>query len=210
MTAQDVVSRLRKLLIDLGATPRFGDADLLEFFNDAPAMILGLKPSAHTTHATVTLAAGAEQALPASMLFLHDVTFNEASGTAIRRVERAQLDQFKPGWRQAAATTGVKHFMYDVMDPKVFWVYPPNAGDGAVEAEITELPAPIAGLTATLPLADEYLETYLYYLAYRAFDWDSDEPSNAGRSQSYYQRMAGTLGVKIRNASATAPQRQEP
>lgn len=208
MIAEDAIVRVRELLIDEGVTPVNDDAKMLRLLNDATIAILNVKPMANVVATTLELAEGSVQNLASGQLFLHDVPYvmlNDVPTSSIRRIERDQLDAFVPGWRSVSKTTTPEHYMYDEYKPKSFEVYPPNTGSGVVAVHVTEIPDPMADTDATLPLGDDYIDAYVYYVANRIVDEDSDEAGNERRADRFFTKFAETLGVKIQNRSTFSP-----
>lgn len=205
MTAQEIVTAVRRLLIDEGVTPQFETAYILDLINEATPAILSLKPTALTTTQLVSLDPGVRQTLPAGAIYLHDVLANATSALVIRKVEEAQLDVFQSNWRQIDATKLVEHYMFDETDPRAFQVYPPNDGSGEVLVRYTTIPPVAATVNATLALPDDFKPAYIYYVLYRIMDGDSDEVNNENRADRFYNRYAEALGVKIQNRINYSP-----
>lgn len=205
MQAQQIVTAVRRLLIDEGVTPQFSTSYILDLINEATAAILSLKPTALTSTETISLSSGVRQMLPAGTIFLHDVIANAASSLVIRRIEESQLDVFQSNWRAVESTAAVEHYMYDETDPRAYKVYPPNNGTGSVIVRITKIPPIITLVTDTLALTDDFMTAYIYYVLYRIMDGDSDEINNANRADRFYNRYAEALGVKIQNRMNYSP-----
>lgn len=205
MTAQEIATAVRRLLIDEGATPQFSTAYILDLINEATPAILSLKPTALTTTENVTLGSGVRQTLPTGTIYLHDIIANVGSALVIRRIDEEQLDVFQSNWRSVTATIAVEHYMYDETDPKSFQVYPPNNGSGSVTVRVTKIPSKLVDINDTVALKDDFKPAYIYYVAYRIMDADSDEINNENRADRFYSRFAEALGVKIQNRMNYSP-----
>lgn len=205
MLAQEIITAVRRLLIDEGVTPQYANSYILDLINEATPAILSLKPTAHTTTESKDLNSGVRQTLPAGAIYLHDVIANSNSAVVIRRIEESQLDIFQSNWRSVSFTTNVEHYMYDETDPRAFLVYPPNNGSGSVQLRVTKIPSKIVDENDTMTLPDDFKPAYIYYVMYRIMDGDSDEINNENRADRFYTRFAEALGVKIQNRMNYSP-----
>lgn len=205
MTAQEIETAVRRLLIDQGGTPQYSTSYILDLINEATPAILSLKPTALTSTETVDLSSGVRQSLPAGAIYLHDVIANADSSMVIRKVEESQLDVFQSNWRSVSFTSSVEHYMYDETDPRAFQVYPPNNGSGEVLVRVTKIPTKLGDINDTVPLKDDFMPAYIYYVMYRIMDADSDEMNNENRADKCYARFAEALGVKIQNRMNYSP-----
>lgn len=202
MKAQDVAVRVRELLIDEGVAPVNSDAKMLRYINDATVAILNVKPTANVVAETMSLEQGSVQRLADRRIYLHDVPYALQSGvpgSSIRRVARDQMDQFVPGWRSRPQVAAPVHFMYDDYNPKAFEVYPPSNGAGSVAVHVTVIPDSVGSLEDELGLPGDFIDAYVYYVASRIVDADSDEVGNERRADRFFARFAEMLGVKIQN-----------
>lgn len=208
MTGNDSAVALRRLLVDEGASPSYSDSRLVDYLNDATVAILNNKPNALVTNINLVVE-DYDEPLPNSVIWVHDVPFNgtvSSPGKAIRRVHKADLDQFDPGWRATAVSQDhFEHFMYEETEPKRIEFYPRVSSPVTVTATVTEIPEGISSLNDTLPLSDDFFDAYLNYAAYRIFDEDSDEPGNFSRADKFYQRFAEGLGIKLQNRITFSP-----
>lgn len=209
-TVRGVFERVQALTQDaLGI--RWPVAELVDWLNDGCRELVLHKPSAVAVFETVPLAIGTRQDLAATVVQLLGVPRN-TDGRAIRRVAREVLDAQLPDWHSAPATDRVKNVVLEPEDPRGFYVYPPNTGQGSVDLLLAHEPATIADgtvltafTTTPLPVPDIYSSALVDYVLYRVFSKDMDEPGNAQRAGSHYQAFAAALGVKaVQEASRDA------
>ena len=125
IAAQALIRRVVETLQDTTSI-RWPVAELVRYLNDGQREIIVHRPDAMVTNASVSLASGTKQSLPANGAKLIDVVRNSAgSKRAIRMCAREILDAQSPGWHNLSGVTEIVHFMFDPRDPKVFYIYPP-------------------------------------------------------------------------------------
>ncbi len=211
MQAKDIFKRVRLILADPDNV-RWTLPELALWLTDAQSAIATAKPNTVTRTVTLALVAGHRQTHDAIALVR---VLRNVGGPAITTVRRETMDAIQPGWHdpvQNPASGAVHHVMLDMMDPRTFYVTPPNDGTGAIEATLAELPPEIAELgaastwsdyTQTLALPDIYREPLTDYVLYRAFSRDGEDPTNAARATAHYAQFQGALGLKA-SAEKTA------
>ena len=199
-------------LIDKAATViqdrtniRWDKDELLGWLNESYQNIVLLRPDANTNTEFVTLQPGTKQEIPSTGVKFVTLTRNNVGGTAIRYVDRSVLDDQIPDWHAAPETGQVEHFVYDLSNPRVFYVYPQAASGARVELVYSSVPTPHAIddiATDTIGLDDRYAPAILDYILYRAYQKDADYAANDQRSASAYQTFLNSLGVQ--NATPTS------
>lgn len=211
MIARTIVSKAATILSDAGNI-HWTASEMLGWVNSGMKEIVILKPDALTQNSTVDLVAGTKQAIPATGICLLDVIRNygpkasPAPGAAISRVSRHVLDSALPDWHIDRANATVKNFVFDVRDPKHFYVYPPQpvATTQTVEAVISVAPTEAVTDAATLDLDDIYENVLLDYVLYRAFG--KNATGTPERSAAHYQAFVGALTGKTQATGALTPQ----
>ena len=206
----DVLDRASIILQDESHV-RFPNAELLKFFNDAQREVILQRPDASITNATLALADGAKQALPVNALRLIEIIRN-TGGQSVTQVDRQLLDDVQPDWYSAVSgVRNIEHYVYDSVDPKVFYVYP-NAVNGTHSLEIV-YSASLADIsisnfssdTTTISLDDTYSNALLDYILYRSYQKDAEYAGNVEKAMMHYQRFAAALGIKAQADAATTP-----
>ena len=215
VTAQSIILRVVTTLQD-STSIRWAANELVRYLNDGQREIAMLRPDSTATTASLTLSAGAKQSIPTAATKLVDVLRN-TSGTkrAVRFTTRALLDSQVPSWYNLTGVTEIQHYMYDVRDPRVFYVYPPAASSGAsVEIVYSAVPTavtePSNGATYTdvsgnIGLPDVYANALADYILYRAFTKDSEFGNNVTRAQNHYSAFSSALGADLTTTSNVAP-----
>ena len=143
----DVISRVESILQDTNV--RWPLLELQKWLNESYLSIVLLRPDANAKCATFTCAAGSKQELTAtsggfpSALRLLDVTRNVKTGSlkkVVRVVDRAVLDDQRPGWHAETQTDNIQHYTYDPRNPKQFYVYPPATAVAQLEVVYADAP----------------------------------------------------------------------
>lgn len=208
ITVSAVLTRCAVLLQD-PTNIRWPQAELLDWLNDGQREIALYKPNAFVKNLSRPLTAGTKQALPADGVSLVDVVRNMGTngttpGAAVRAVAREILDSQTPNWHAATPATAIKHFVYSVLDPKNFYVYPPSDGTGQVEVIYAAAPAD-ATLVGTITLDDIFVTALVNYVLYRAYSKDAEFAANASAAAAYYQAFQGNLAGKAGAEASSNP-----
>ena len=206
ITAQSILQRVVTTLIDEG-NARWTVTELVRYLNDGQREIVTYRPDATATTASLTLAAGARQTLPTGAFKLLDVIRNTAGAkAAVRKIDQKLLDAQVPNWQNGTGNVTIKHYMYDLRDIRVFYVYPPALNTASLELLYSAKPTDIAEQTAVGDVTGNISVNELFanalqdYIVYRAQAKDA-EYGNAGMAAAHYQAFQNAVGVE---ASATA------
>lgn len=216
IAAQSIIRRAVETLQD-PTSVRWPANELVRYLNDGQREVALYRPDSMVTNATVTCAAGSKQALPANGAKLIEVVRNSAATSAkksVRMVNREILDSQTPGWHNLTGVVDILHFIYDVRDPKTFYVYPPATTSAQLDivysAYPTDITEPADGslytaVTGDISIPDIYGNALLDFILYRAYSKDSEYAGNAQRAQAHYAAFANTLGIEVRATIAVAP-----
>jgi hypothetical protein len=213
VTAASVIDKAQVILQDTTGI-RWPDDELLGWLNDGQREIVLYKPNAFVRNTSVQMTTGTKQGLPADGVQLLDVVRNMGTngstpGRAVRITIREILDSQIPNWHTEAPANEVKHYMYSMLDPKNFYVYPPNTGQGHVELIYGAAPTE-ATLQSTITLDDIYQTILMDYILYRAYSKDTEFAADVNRAsshqQAYLTALTGKAKVEIgANPNSTAP-----
>lgn len=213
--AQSIIRRVVETLQDTTSV-RWPVAELVRYLNDGQREVVLYRPDSMVTNATVTLTAGAKQALPSNGSKLIDVIRNSAGNKrSVRMTARNILDTQTPSWYNLTGVTEILHYMYDPRDPKVFYVYPPAASTGAsvdlvysaYPSDITEPAdgAVFSAVTGNISLPDIYANILADYIMYRAYTKDTEYAGNAARAQAHYAAFQAALSTEMNGTTGVAP-----
>ena len=214
--ASRVIERAQTILQDVTGVRWPADSELLGWLNDGQRETVLLKPNAYVKHAAHRLAAGAKQALPDDCAQMIDVVCNLVAsgampGRAVRSVERSVLDAQVPNWYASSPAIEVKHYCYSPLDPKTFYVYPPQpaVNQGYVELVYGAAPAD-ATLNGPITLDDIYQNVLVDYILYRAYSKDTEYAADQNRAathqNAYIAALTGKAKVEVgANPNSMAP-----
>lgn len=189
--ASALIENVRRLTHDADPSAyRNSDAEILAWMSEAQRAVCRIKPVAHTIISTLTLAAGAKQALPAGATAIVSVIRN-TSGGAISRTTRRNLDEFIPDWFTATQQATIQHFAYDqAINEDVFYVYPPAVLGTQVDAEYAIPPGDIASATDPIDVDDIYADALQNYVLFRLYSKETEDAAAAGIAASYLKLFA--------------------
>lgn len=226
LKASTIMERAGILLLD-PTYVRWTLPEMAGWIEEAVSSIVLVKPSASSGEIQLDLVAGTRQSLPddESIVLLLDIVRNVnrstgAPGRAVKPVTRDSLDSLEPDWHSPAKVpykAVVRHFVYEQIVPRTFFVYPGNDGTGSVEAHVSVLPPKITGLVSIgadtsqigtwdvdLGIGEEYQAAVLDYLMYRAFSKE-DPAASPQRAAGFYQSFATIIGLQTQVEDAQSP-----
>jgi len=208
IAAAKLIERAGEILLD-EEHKRWLKPELINWINDAARETIVRRPAARAVATVLALKAGTRQEIPARGVELLDVPRNIGAdgvkpGRAIRRCERALLDDQNPDWHTLKPKNAARHFTFDERSPRVFYVYPPVIEGTKVETLHSELPPEVTAETDTLDMGEEYINTLLDYMCFRALSKDS-EFANGTIAAAHYQAFADAVGANNETTTANSP-----
>ena len=194
-----LTNRVRVLLrdIDEGGV-QWRDPELIQWFNEACTEVARLRPEACSSTSTLSLVAGAKQSvaeLGASRVL--EVICNmvgEDEGRAVRRANRATLDNEDPNWMAGTKSDTVFRYCESRTDPRSYFVYPPSDGTGSLMVVLGDSPEQVTELTDAFPLPSMYAACVANYILYRAFSKFTESEAMQARATGYYNVFMGQIG----------------
>jgi hypothetical protein len=204
----DLINSVASTLQDTSFV-RWTAQELLNYLNEAQRQIVLHRPDARVVNASFTCVAGPKQSLPSGATRLVGVTRN-VNGPAITKIKRVILDTNLPNWySQSLGSDGwVKHYIYDQLDPKTFYLFPKPHANHQIEITYSEPPpvitvANFATDTQVIGLDDIYANAIMDYMAYRAYAKDN-EYGNVNRAGVFMQAFQNGIGVKTQGDGVVA------
>lgn len=207
-TGQDLITEVRRIIHDESAAFRWADAELIDYINAGQRTIVVLVPEANLVETVVDLTTSriARQSIPSGGIKFIKATQNYANdGTTpqgtIRYAEKDALDTYEPAWEYVSlkedATNYFEHFCHDSREPKVFYLYPAPPTDGKrVGILYSKNPTELTVVGSTVSLSDEYIESLISYVVYRALTKESRESMPDTFGKELFSQFLGTLGIK--------------
>ena len=216
-TGQDLIDEVRRVIHDESATFRWPDAELIDYINAGQRAIVVLVPEANLIETVVDLTTSriARQSLPSGGIKFIKATQNYADdGTTpqgtIRYAEKDALDTFEPTWEyisvKADGPNYFEHFLHDKREPKVYYLYPaPAANDKRLGVLHSSNPTELTVVGSTVALSDEYIESLVSYVTYRALTKESRDTMPDQFQKDLYNQFLATLGIKRAVESNVSP-----
>jgi len=220
-----IIDKAELILLDT-TNVRWTEAELLGWLNDAQREVTLLKPDTNVTTAEYPLIAGTKQTIPDGTssyqnsdsatldagIVLIGVKRNMGTngttpGRAITIIDMRIMDTNNPDWHSDTEAAETIHYMFDIKNPKVFYVTPPQPASafGYVEVAYSSIPADLAAASSAITLDDIYSNVLLDYVLYRAYQKDADYAKDNARVQGYYSSFMGALGFVDKKELAEAP-----
>lgn len=214
ITGQTIATKVQKLLHDETAV-RWTEDELVGWINSAQKEVVLYKPNSITRTLAYQLDPGtfqnvADKAGFANVIQLLDVVRSPATGggRALTNISREILDSTLPDWHNATATAVPLHYIHNPLDPKNFYVYPPNTGAGSVQILVAVEPTDLSSLASTLSLDSIYESVVIDYVMYRAFSKDTEHTANMQRSVGHYNAFMAALKGKFQMEAALSADAQ--
>lgn len=209
ISVQELITKAQRVINDDDPPfARWKQPEMIGWVNDAAKATVIMLPTARAIMDTLTLVAGAKQALSDRSVFLFDVIRNisaaGAAGRAIRVADRQLLDDQDPNWQSQKLKKAVWHYTFDERSPRTFFVYPPVEAGTKVEASFAQIPPEVAALGDNVDLPAQFIEALVSYIVFRAYSKDSLY-SQQSIAAAHYQAFAGSLGIDVKSEAATSP-----
>ncbi|MDP4546487.1 DUF6682 family protein [Marinobacter sp. MDS2] len=214
VTVAVLMDRAKRILQEIGAEGiRWTNAELGDWLNEFYVAAVAMKPSVSTVNEELQLVAGTKQSIPAGGERLLDVIRNTVGAMPpVFVATRRELDTVRRTWHSDEATTAIERFVFDELDPRHFYVYPPAAAGAAIEILYAKVPD--AHDTAqdysvfgqeSFRLSDAYVPAAVDYLLYRAFSKDAQTGTNLNRAQLHLNQYLSQLTGKAQADQMASP-----
>lgn len=219
VSAQSIVYEAQRALNDLAGV-RMPASDLVRLLNRAQRDIHTARQDTTASLAEIVLAQGDIQTLPPEVSQLIDIP-SLANGTrsAITKVEQDLLDAAAPAWRSMTPSAQIQHYIYDLRDPRTFYVYPPAIDGTTLRAKYSAYPVDIQAPTSpglawttvsgNISLADEWSSALLMLVLAYAYMTDLEGIGNAAMAQTHIQQASMLLGVELQAKAAVGPRERD-
>lgn len=206
ITGTSILNKAAILLFDTNNV-KWPRGELLTYLNDGARAIVALVPEASATTSSLQLAVGSRQSLPAGSNMLLEVTRNMGTngttpGRALKRVDKAILDETNPTWYSDTSNVIATLFMYTTRDKQTFYVYPPSPGTNYVEIITSVIPTEQAEGSA-IQISDVYVPALLDYILWRAYSKEAPY-ANANKADVYLKSFSMYVTQHTTDASKTS------
>jgi len=201
----DLIDQAHGLLHDTGV--RWPKPQLLDWFNAGQREVCLERPDALVVNGTHNTAVAAKQTLAAEGLRLIEVVSDATTNKGIRITDRDTLDIHEPDWQ--SVTGDPEQYVYDLRDPKTFYLYPHPALARNINIIYAKSPTVVTIANydtdvTVLEIDDIYANAILDYMLYRSYIKDS-KAGNADRGMAHYNAFLQSLGKKIQIDAALHP-----
>lgn len=211
MKASVILAAVRRLLTD-SAAQRWTDADLLRWLSAAQRQVAVVRPDASAKRATVSLADGIEQQLPADgtkfLSALHNVNADDTLGRGVTLTTRDELNTSRPGWTGDVPADRVRQYTFDPDTPLMFEVWPPAIAGTKLRIAYAFAPPELTATTSDLGVPDTYEGPLTDFVCARCYMEDSDNASNKGRAADHMAVAMQALTGKAQTDGAAMPKRK--
>lgn len=209
MNAKEVIGKARVILQDEGLDYWPKD-ELAGWLSDGRKEAYALRPDLFQSTESMQLSKGFVQKLPNGSRRLLSVNRNvtHPRGREITVVKAGDLAKSRPSWRSMAESAEILHYMYDDMQPEVFYVYPPARDAVVVEINYAKLPEEITSddSTAELKQEGEYASGLIDFVLYRAFLKEADTtPAFMERAMQHYTKFNSAFSGTVATQVVTSP-----
>ena len=186
-------------------------SEYLAAFNAAILQIAVVRPDAVAVTEVVTFSPGTKQAIPAGgMRFLRPRrnmgSDGATPGEPIKMASFEDIERYDPRWHSRSGSTKIKNIVFDDVDPKTYYTYPPVHASKTVQGEIvySKAPAWLSSDTETMPVDDVYLGPAKEWIKYLIL---SKETSSMSKQIALQHRnnFYAALDVKLRADMMVSP-----
>jgi hypothetical protein len=221
-TAQTIVDEVRRIIHDENPTYRWSDNEMLGYVNAAIRQTVTLVPESYTLDAVTTITNNiARQSIPAGGIKFIRVGRNYADdGTTpqgpVRYVEKDALDSFDADWEyntaiKADGANFFEHYCHDKREPKVFYLYPPQAAASKkVSIVYSAIPTALTSMDEEFPQDEEYVNATVMYVIYRALTKESRDTLPDAYRQELWSNYLTALGLQREASDAVSPGNNRP
>lgn len=184
---------------------RWTQAELVRYFNDGVKALIMLRPDTCAMKSTITPVAGARQQLPDAAISLIDILGN-ASGSqgGISKVDIHVLTASSRDWQSGTQSATALHYMYDLTDPRTYYLYPPSNGSGSIDLVHSYFPTD-ATYATSVPLVANWTNTLTKYVLARAYAKDAEFGGVQSLAASYMADFEADASKQLTSAASTGP-----
>lgn len=211
--AQRIIAVVQTTLQDTKGV-RWPATELAGYLTDGERELIVFRPDQNAVTQAFVPVAGCRQVLPSTALALIEVNNNTAGRRRnVRKVDMKLLDAVSPEWASATPDPVARNYMYDLRDPRVFWLYPPaEASTSSIELVVGQYPTEITAsgalpgtVTGDLSVPEIWVQALPNYCLSRAYDKDAEYGGNAALSASYMAAFNAQIGKQIQSSTAVSP-----
>jgi len=202
MDAETLVNSVAGELHDPSHT-RWSRDQLAEYLTSALRMVVGVRPDATQSVATVTLDEGHLHESPGLRFIRLDSNIrpDNSDGGAVTPFDFEVMDRYEPDWRRSRPRSRVEHYGWVPHRPREFITYPPVESGVKVRVAYAADPGPITapapgGSWPAIDMSEEYENAVRHWMLFRAY---ALQTSSIGKqqAQSHYTMFFSSMGEKV-------------
>ena len=196
--SQSIVTTAQTLLNDV-AGGRWPATELVGYINEFQRQCIKARPDQTAAITAMALVVGPKQSLPDLAEYLIDIPSN-ANYSPVSKVDMALMDASIPAWRTKTPSTTIVHFMHDMKDPHVFWVYPPAKVGASLLVEASMKPVNVTASSPTLAegnlsVRDDMETAAINWTMFRALSGKNADASQINLAAGYKAAHDSALGI---------------
>lgn len=210
LTGTDIIERVTDTLQDKDNI-RWPRLELLRYINDAQREIVLQRPDASAVTVAVPVQPGStKQQLPDGGVRLIEVVRNmgvsgSTPGRAVRLTAREVLDAQVPNWHQSPVAPSATHYVFDIRNPRIYYLYPVPSTTYQVELVYSAAPVDLAAEANTISLDDIYANAIIAFVVMRSYQKDEDYARNADMAGAWGNMFMTSLGTRTQADGVVNP-----
>jgi len=186
--AGEIAGEVSQKLFD-STQVRWPPEELLKELSNAQRSIVGRVRAAYAKNEIIDLVAGTKQSIPAGgEMFLKAIrnmgSDKNTPGIVPRRIPVSTMDNNSPDWHEHTPSATVKNVVYDLADPKTFYVHPPqpSSNRGSLQILYSASPPELTDENDVIGLDDTWKEELFHFVMARCLAKQSGEGDPEGAS----------------------------
>lgn len=212
LTAGYILERVQDTLQDTihnddGA--RWPTPELLRYLNDGQRAIAVERPDATAKIEVYAPTPNKSiQNIPATGARFLEINCHLTAGLegfSVRPAPKDIMDTQAPNWRAATPSTRVTHYVFDIRNPRVFYLYPRPAPEVLLELVYSAHPADCTVPESIIALDDLYQPALTAYVIMRAYQKDEDYARNLDAARFWAEQYVTLMGTKTSSDATFNP-----
>lgn len=208
MDAAEIIAAAHLVLQDDGT--RWTIDEMVGWINAGVREIVMHRPDVRSETVSHTLVEGTRQTIPATALKLIEVIRADDGRPVSLVKDRRMLDVSAPNWHRMRPVQYVRHFLFDLRDTDVFYVYPPAMDGAKVDMVVVTLPAAVTSADNALQqpvidLPDTFQNALTDYVLYRAFSKDAEYAGQGSLAGAHHQTFISALTGDLQSGALASP-----
>ena len=128
----------------------------------------------------------------------------------VKTIDRVTMDAVRPFWRSEKSSPRPEFVIFNELDDKSFFVYPPASSNPSITLLVQVKPQTIKSDGSTMnetviPVKHSYFHALMNFVLYRCYDKDADDAFNAQRAQQYLSAAYQALNIKTNQVVESNP-----